>query len=103
MTEMIVIDGSHGEGGGQVLRTSLSLSAITGRPVRIERIRAGRASRGSCPSTWPGCGPSPKCARRCRRRPPGLAVLTFVPRSEPQAGRYTFDVAQVARGAAPVR
>ena len=33
---MIVIDGSEGEGGGQVLRTALSLSLITGRPFRIE-------------------------------------------------------------------
>lgn len=40
------IDGSWGEGGGQVLRTSLTMSAITGRPVRIENIRAGRKKPG---------------------------------------------------------
>src|SRR5687768_10953732 len=39
---MIVIDGSEGEGGGQVLRTALALSVITGQPFRIEKIRAGR-------------------------------------------------------------
>jgi len=38
----IIIDGSEGEGGGQVLRTSLSLSAITGKPVRIENVRGRR-------------------------------------------------------------
>ena len=43
---MIVIDGSRGEGGGQVLRSSLSLSLITGKPFRIEKIRAGRAKPG---------------------------------------------------------
>ncbi len=43
---MIYIDGSYGEGGGQVLRTSLSLSAITGSPIRIEGIRAGRQKPG---------------------------------------------------------
>lgn len=43
---MIVIDGSMGEGGGQILRTSLSLSLVTGRPVRIENIRAGRPKPG---------------------------------------------------------
>jgi RNA 3'-terminal phosphate cyclase (ATP) len=43
---MITIDGSLGEGGGQVLRTSLALSMVTGRSVRIERIRAGRAKPG---------------------------------------------------------
>lgn len=42
----IVIDGSQGEGGGQVLRTSLSLSAITGKPVRLHHIRAGRKKPG---------------------------------------------------------
>jgi RNA 3'-terminal phosphate cyclase (ATP) len=39
---MITIDGSIGEGGGQVLRTSLALSMLTGQPFRIEKIRAGR-------------------------------------------------------------
>jgi RNA 3'-terminal phosphate cyclase (ATP) len=44
--EPILIDGSQGEGGGQILRTSLSLSMVTGRPFRIERIRAGRERPG---------------------------------------------------------
>src|SRR5262249_29857899 len=43
---MISIDGSMGEGGGQVLRTALSLSLITGTPFRIENIRAGRNKPG---------------------------------------------------------
>jgi RNA 3'-terminal phosphate cyclase (ATP) len=43
---MIVIDGSQGEGGGQVLRSSLALSLITGLPFRIEKIRAGRKKPG---------------------------------------------------------
>ena len=43
---MITIDGSAGEGGGQVLRTALSLSMITGTPFRIEHIRAKRKRPG---------------------------------------------------------
>ena len=43
---MITIDGSMGEGGGQVLRTSLALSLVTGKPFRIEKIRAGREKPG---------------------------------------------------------
>ena len=42
----VPIDGSHGEGGGQILRTSLALSMITGRPLHMQRIRAGRARPG---------------------------------------------------------
>src|SRR5262245_55571056 len=43
---MITIDGSFGEGGGQILRTSLALSLVTGKPFRIENIRAGRKNPG---------------------------------------------------------
>lgn len=40
------IDGSRGEGGGQILRTSLALSMITGKPLVMRNIRAGRAKPG---------------------------------------------------------
>jgi RNA 3'-terminal phosphate cyclase (ATP) len=43
---MLTIDGSSGEGGGQILRTSLALSTVTGKPFRIEKIRAGRPKPG---------------------------------------------------------
>lgn len=43
---MIDVDGSYGEGGGQILRTSVALSAVSGVPVRISRIRAGRPNPG---------------------------------------------------------
>ena len=46
MTKTILIDGSTGEGGGQILRTSLALSAVTRQPIRIEKIRAGRQKPG---------------------------------------------------------
>jgi RNA 3'-phosphate cyclase len=46
MNGLIEIDGSLGEGGGQVLRTALSLCILTGRPIRLFRIRAGRAKPG---------------------------------------------------------
>jgi len=39
---MLLIDGSLGEGGGQILRTALGLSMVTGQPFRIENIRARR-------------------------------------------------------------
>lgn len=43
---MLIIDGSEGEGGGQMLRTSLALSLVTGQAFRIERIRAARGKPG---------------------------------------------------------
>lgn len=46
MSDPVDIDGARGEGGGQILRTSLALSMITGKPLRMRRIRAGRAKPG---------------------------------------------------------
>jgi len=43
---LISVDGSVGEGGGQILRTALALSLLTGQPFRIVRIRAGRRKPG---------------------------------------------------------
>lgn len=46
---MLELDGGHGEGGGQILRTALSCSMITGKPFRIHQIRANRAKPGLQP------------------------------------------------------
>jgi len=43
---VLTIDGSQGEGGGQILRTALALSLVTGTPFTIEKIRAGRRKPG---------------------------------------------------------
>lgn len=96
---MLIIDGSYGEGGGQVLRTSLALSAITGQAVRLEKIRAGRRKPGLQPQHLASVR---AIARICEAEVEGAKldsqVLTFVPRTAPQAGVYTFDVAQAAKG-----
>jgi RNA 3'-terminal phosphate cyclase (ATP) len=46
---MIEVDGSFGEGGGQIVRTAVALSAVTGESVRITRIREGRKNPGLAP------------------------------------------------------
>ncbi len=43
---MITIDGAYGEGGGQILRTALALSLVTGKSFRVDNIRAGRKKPG---------------------------------------------------------
>jgi RNA 3'-terminal phosphate cyclase (ATP) len=46
---LVMIDGSQGEGGGQILRTAVSLSAVTGRPVEVTNIRSKRQYPGLRP------------------------------------------------------
>ncbi len=46
---MLEIDGSYGEGGGQILRTAIALSALTGKKVKIKNIRASRPKPGLAP------------------------------------------------------
>src|SRR5262249_49685242 len=48
-TGVIELDGSFGEGGGQILRSSLALSLLTGKPFHLRNVRAGRAKPGLQP------------------------------------------------------
>jgi RNA 3'-terminal phosphate cyclase (ATP) len=43
---LLAIDGSHGEGGGQIIRTSLALSLVTGKPFHVKHARANRGKPG---------------------------------------------------------
>jgi RNA 3'-terminal phosphate cyclase (ATP) len=46
---IVTIDGAHGEGGGQVLRTALTVSTVTSRALRVVNIRAKRCKPGLLP------------------------------------------------------
>ena len=96
---MITIDGSYGEGGGQVLRTSLSLSALLGEAVRIETIRAKRPKPGLQAQHLTGVLATAQiCSAELEGAELGSQTLTFAPQSPPQAGDYTFDVAEARKG-----
>jgi len=96
---MIIIDGSYGEGGGQVLRTSLTLAMLTGQEVQIDHIRAGRPKPGlSAQHLTAVRAAAAICNATTMGDEIGSQRLRFRPGGPSQAGDYTFDVARV-RGA----
>jgi len=89
---MLEIDGSYGEGGGQILRTAVALAALTGREVKIKNIRANRPK--------PGLAPQHMEAVRCMSSltdadVSGLALgsteITFAPK-EIKGGKHEIDI-----------
>ena len=89
---MIEIDGSIGEGGGQVTRTSLSLSALTGTPVRITNIRAGRDKPGLRPQHLMAVRAVRSIARGTLEGAEESACeLTYTP-GEIVGGKYEFNI-----------
>lgn len=89
---MIEIDGSEGEGGGQILRSALALSVITGKPFKLINIRARRAKPGLAPQHL-------ACVRAAANISSALykggqigsAVLNFEP-GKCKAGQYALGV-----------
>ncbi|ASI98242.1 RNA 3'-terminal phosphate cyclase [Thermococcus celer] len=78
--EWVEIDGSYGEGGGQILRTAVALSVITGRPVRITRIRANRSNPGLRPQHLHGIVALKELSNaRVKGAQVGSTYLEFVP------------------------
>jgi RNA 3'-terminal phosphate cyclase (ATP) len=79
---MLIIDGSQGEGGGQILRTSLALSVVTGKAFRIERIRANREKSGLMRQHLTAVLAAGEVGgAEMTGAMPGSTELTFVPRA----------------------
>jgi RNA 3'-terminal phosphate cyclase (ATP) len=96
---MIIINGAYGEGGGQVLRTSLTLSALLGEPTRIENIRTRRRKPGLQAQHLTGVWAIAQvCDAELEGADFGSLTLTFRPKSPPRAGEYSFDVAEARKG-----
>jgi RNA 3'-terminal phosphate cyclase (ATP) len=96
---VLTLDGSHGEGGGQILRTALSLAVLFGRPVSLTRVRAGRPK--------PGLRPQHQTVVRALAAISdaevgggalGSTEVRFVPRTL-HGGDYHFDIGAI-RGSA---
>ncbi len=91
-TETIFIDGGTGEGGGQILRTSLALSCITGRGLRMENIRAARRNPGlgkqhlSCIKAA-----AEICSGQFSSVKEGSGTLDFLP-GRIKGGHFNFDI-----------
>jgi RNA 3'-terminal phosphate cyclase (ATP) len=89
---MIEIDGAQGEGGGQVLRTSLSLSASLGKPMLIKNIRQGRKKPGlmrqhlACINAM-----AEVCDARVKGAVIGSRIIEFIPGAI-KAGDYHFVI-----------
>jgi RNA 3'-terminal phosphate cyclase (ATP) len=99
---MLHLDGAHGEGGGQLVRTSLSLAALLGESVSITDIRAGRAKLGLRPQHLTGVEALAQISRaEVEGATLGSRELTFRPRTI-QAGNYFFDVAEKTGSAGAV-
>ncbi len=89
---MLEIDGSFGEGGGQILRTALSLSCLLRKPFRLFNIRKGRRKSGLMPQhlTCVHALTLIAGAKVCGDEI-GSSELIFEP-GEPKPGDYFFDI-----------
>lgn len=89
---MVEIDGSYGEGGGQIVRTSLSLSCVLKKPVTIYDIRKRRKRPGLTPQHLT-CVRALKeiCDARVKGDEKGSVELQFEP-AEVRPGEYFFDI-----------
>ncbi len=99
---MLVLDGSYGEGGGQIVRTALALAALTGTPLQLINIRAHRPKPGLRPQHLTAVQ---ALARITEADLEGAALgsssLTFFP-GRLAGGTYRFDVAQQTGSAGSV-
>lgn len=88
---MLEIDGTLGEGGGQILRTSLALSLVTGEPFRIVRIRGGRRRPGLLAQHLTAVRAAAEIgSARVEGAAKGSSELVFRPGTV-RPGRYRFD------------
>ena len=99
LQEELLIDGAHGEGGGQILRTGLALAALLGRSVQFTRIRAGRRRPGLAAQHLTAVrAAAALCAATLHGDALDSQELRFAPQRPVRSGSYAFDVAAARTG-----
>lgn len=89
---MLTIDGSSGEGGGQIIRTSLALSLVTGKPFRIYNVRARREKPGLQRQHLTAVNAAAQIGgAKVDEAAVGSQQFTFVP-GEVVPGEYVFSI-----------
>jgi len=89
---MIEVDGSYGEGGGQVLRTAVALAAVLSKEIHVFNIRAGRAEPGIRPQHMTGVKAAAELSSgKLERLEVGSTEFVFKP-GKLRAGTFRFDV-----------
>lgn len=89
---MIEIDGSYGEGGGQLVRTAVALSAVTGEEIKVTNIRKNRPNPGLKQQHLKALETAAKiCGARVSGLSPGSSELYFAP-VEIKGGKYNIDI-----------
>ncbi len=90
---MIILDGSQGEGGGQIVRSAVTLSCITGQAVRVEKVRAGRKTSGLRPQHVAAVRAAAElCDAATEGVKVGSTAITFAPRAEVRSGVYEWAI-----------
>ncbi|MCQ1536763.1 RNA 3'-terminal phosphate cyclase [Methanosarcina sp. KYL-1] len=89
---MMEIDGSYGEGGGQLVRTAVALSAVTGKAVKIRNIRKNRPNPGLKQQHMKALETAARiCEARVSGLFPGSTEFSFAP-VEIRGGKYDVDI-----------
>src|SRR5947208_15992228 len=89
---MIEVDGSYGEGGGQVLRTAVALAAVLSKEINVFNIRAGRAEPGIRPQNMTGVKAAAElCSANLQGFEVGATEFVFKP-GKLRPGTFQVDV-----------
>jgi RNA 3'-terminal phosphate cyclase (ATP) len=98
-SSIVEIDASYGEGGGQILRSALTLSVLTRTPVHLRNIRSNRRNPGLAPQHLTVVQALAQITKaEVEHDHLRSTEILFHPRSMPQHGTYSFDVSESAQG-----